>query len=244
MLFDAFDSIRILNLPHRTDRRGEMMRELARVGLKDDPRVSFFDSFVTSDQGCFGSVGAHGCFLSHLAVLRQAVQSKHRVLILEDDCEFTGAARQYVLPKEWDIFYGGFEADDPENPHDSNIIGAHCMGYSLEAARKAVAYLERLMDPGFPPDAKAAAEGSYADGIKPPFDGAIVWFRRAHPELRTVFAQVAVQRSSRSDIAERRMLDRLFPYGVAAARKIRNRMRALSWNRRGMAGSTVKEARR
>ncbi len=228
MFFDAFDCIRILNLPHRADRRKEMMQELARFDLADDPRVSFFEAIVRPDRGCFPSAGAHGCFASHLGALRQAVECGHRVLILEDDCTFTSAASDYVLPAEWDVFYGGFEADDPENPQDSNIIGAHCMGYSPEAARKAVDYLERMLDPAFAPDSKAAAEGNYQDGVKPPFDGAIVWFRRAHPELRTTFAQIAVQRSSRSDIAGPSMLDRLLPSGAAAARKVRNRIRNLS----------------
>jgi glycosyl transferase family 25 len=225
MFFDAFDSIRILNLPHRADRRSEMMRELGKLGLAGDPRVSFFAGSTRQDRGCFSSPGEHGCFMSHLAALKDAVGANQRVLILEDDCDFTSGARDYQLPDEWDIFYGGYLAENPDDLLNSNIIGAHCMGYSPRAARALAAYLEGLLDPDFPPDATAAADPNFIPAIRPPFDGAIVWFRRAHPELKTVFAQIAVQRSSRSDIARGGLLDRAFPSAMAAARKIKNRLR-------------------
>ena len=45
-VFDYFDQIQIINLPHRTDRRREMEDELHRIGLKNDPRVHFFLPFV------------------------------------------------------------------------------------------------------------------------------------------------------------------------------------------------------
>ena len=45
MIFDQFDSIRIINLPHRTDRRAEMEGELKRLGLLDDSAGSLFPGF-------------------------------------------------------------------------------------------------------------------------------------------------------------------------------------------------------
>jgi glycosyl transferase, family 25 len=225
MLFDAFESIRILNLPHRTDRRREMLRELDKFGLGGDRRVSFFAGSVLHDRGAFSSPGTHGCFMSHLALLKDAAQADQRVLVLEDDCDFTAEARDYALPAEWDIFYGGYLADTPEDLHNSNIIGAHCMGYSPRAAKMLADYLEQLLGPDIAPDPVAAARGDYDPAIKPPFDGAIVWFRRAHPELKTVFAEVAVQRSSRSDIAGGNLLDRTLPAAAAGARKAKNWLR-------------------
>jgi glycosyl transferase family 25 len=226
MFFDAFDSIRILNLPHRADRRREMLKELRRYGLADDPRVSFFRASSADHPGGFSSKSVHGCFASHLALLETAAEAGERVLVLEDDCDFTPAARTYDLPPQWDIFYGGYLADDPGDLENSNIIGAHCMGYSPRAARRLAAYLRRLLDdPNFAPDAKAAADPNFDPAIKPPFDGAIVWFRRANPDLKSVFAQIAVQRSSRSDIAGGSFLDRTVPSAAAVARKFKNSLR-------------------
>lgn len=226
MFLHAFDSIRILNLPHRKDRRAEMTRELERMGVAGDRRVAFVDAIARDERGPFGSVGAHGCFLSHLATLEEAASAGQRVLILEDDCDFTKEARSYELPADWDIFYGGYLASDPENLANSDIIGAHCMGYSPLAARSLANYLRDLIsDPQFVPDAKAAADPDFEPSIKPPFDGAVVWFRRANPELETVFAQIAVQRSSRSDIAGGTFLDRIAPGPMSAARQFRNGIR-------------------
>lgn len=224
-LFDAFDSIRILNLPERSDRRREMLAELAKFGLSDDERVSFFPGSRRTDPGPFASAGEHGCYLSHLALLKAASAEDETVLVLEDDCDFLPEAADYVVAEEWDIFYGGYTAEEPDNLETSNMIGAHCMGYSPRAVKAFASYLEGLLQPGFEPDALAVARGNYEPGVNPPFDGAIVWFRRAHPEMKTVFAQIAVQRSSRSDIASGNLLDRTLPAAASAARKAKNWLR-------------------
>jgi glycosyl transferase family 25 len=224
-LFDAFESIRILNLPHRGDRRREMLAELAKFGLAGDERVSFFAGRTMTDAGPFASPGEHGCYLSHLALLRDAAAGGQPVLVLEDDCDFLAEAADFELPADWDIFYGGYTADDPDDLEHSNMIGAHCMGYSPRAARAFADYLESLLQPGFTPDPMSVKRGHYTPGMNPPFDGAVVWFRRAHPEMKTVFAQIAVQRSSRSDIAAGNLLDRTMPAAAAAARKAKNWLR-------------------
>jgi glycosyl transferase family 25 len=208
MPFDKFERIRVINLRHRTDRRSEMEAQLARVGLLGDPRVAFHAASAADGKGLFSSRGAHGCFLSHYAVLKEAAEAGQSVLILEDDCDFLRGASTYALP-EFDVFYGGYTASDPENPADSEIIGAHFMGYSARAAKAAAQYLADYLRPDFPLDPKAAAEPGFDPAIRPPFDGALVWFRRAHPELRTVFAILGVQRASRTDIGEQRWFDKI-----------------------------------
>jgi glycosyl transferase family 25 len=175
--------------------------------------------------GPFASAGEHGCYLSHLALLREASAAGQAVLVLEDDCDFLPEAADYVLPDSWDIFYGGYTAENPDDLQTSNMIGAHCMGYSPRAAKALASYLEGLLEPGFEPDPLAVERGNYTQGVNPPFDGAIVWFRRANPEMKSVFAQIAVQRSSRSDIAGGNLLDRTVPAAAAAARKAKNWLR-------------------
>ena len=200
--FAGFDRIRIINLPARSDRRAEMTAELRRVGLADDPRVEFANGVIAEDATPFRSAGEKGVFLAQLQVLRDAAEAGESVLILEDDVDFTAAASTWRRSEACDIAYGGYEGADPANLEASNIIGAHCMGFSARAVKELAPFLERLLRHESPP----------------PIDGAYVWFRRAHPQFRTEFAYpiVAVQRPSRSDIAPRRAFDRVAVLRVPA----------------------------
>lgn len=74
-IFGHFDQIRIINLPERTDRRRAMDRELAAVGLIDDPRVQYFKAFRPEDAGQFSSIGARGCYDSHKTLLKEATMA-------------------------------------------------------------------------------------------------------------------------------------------------------------------------
>ena len=194
-MFAPFDSIRIINLPERRDRRREMERELASVGLADDPRVSFFPAIRPVDAGSFTSIGARGVYHSQLAILREAAEANRSVLILEDDCDFIPAARDFDFGSGWDIFYGGYYATSPGDLAQSDIVGAHMMGFTAKAATEICAYLDTLE----------------FEGIHPPIDAAYVWFRRARPDVPTRFAvpPLANQRPSRSDIADLRLYDRV-----------------------------------
>lgn len=207
MLFDQFDRVRIISLPHRKDRRREMTAELNKLGIGiDGDRVAFFDAFKVGDKSCFYSAGAHGCFLSHLHLLENALGS---ILILEDDCDFTAEAASYIVPK-CDIFYGGYIASDPADLHGSDIVGAHMMGYFNP--NHVAAYYRRMYE-----DEKAR---NFQNMPVP--DGAAVWYRRAYPETVTAFAPdpLAHQRPSRTDVAEPHWIDRI-PMAATFARKIK-----------------------
>lgn len=194
-IFAGFDRIRIINLPARPDRRAEMTEELRRLGLASDPRVEFVDGIVAADAAPFRKTGEKGVFLAHLKILSEAAQAGASVLILEDDVDFTPAAQAWGMPPNCDIAYGGYEASDVKQLERSNIVGAHCMGFSAPAARALAPFLTKLLEHESPP----------------PIDGAYVWFRREHTDLRTNFAQpvIAVQRPSRSDITPARAFDRI-----------------------------------
>ena len=222
--FDDFDRIVIVSLPYRTDRRRDMVRELRRVNLQDDPRVQFFDAYSLESRGCFRSVGSHGCYMSHLAILTEAGEARQRVLVLQDDCQFLPGILSYRMPEGTDVFYGGFRASDPADLKNSNIAGAHFMGFSADAARAASRYLSDLLQLTIPPDAKAAAETEFDPAIRPPIDGALVWFRRAHPQFKTEFKLLGIQRSSRSDVEPKR-LDMVWGARrlVDAVRKVKSR---------------------
>ena len=211
MTLDRFDRIRVINLAERQDRRRDMERELEEIGLGNDPRVAFFAAIRPADAGDFTSVGARGVYLGQLAILREAAAANEAVLILEDDCAFSPAARDYPTDGDWEIFYGGYEAAKPDDLANTDIIGAHMMGFTAAAAKAIVAWLDAI---------------TY-EGIHPPIDAAYIWYRRAHPEVTTRFAvpPLAHQRASRSDIAPR-LFDRLPGFREAAelARQIRRRL--------------------
>lgn len=224
-VFSHYDHIEIVNLPQRTDRRREMEREIANLNISTP--VSYFPAIKMEDRGPFLRVGSHGAYLSHLEILKDAADRGGSVLILQDDCQFLPEARDFQFPAGTDIFYGGYSASDPDDLHDSNIIGAHFMGFSAAAAGKAAKYLEALLDPAFPPEPNAAKAPGFNPAIRPPIDGALVWFRRLHPELRTEFAMLSKQRSSRTDIGDLSLIDKLpIPRAVAGIlRKARSLLR-------------------
>ena len=172
-----------------------MDRELAQVGLLDDARVVYFHAIRPDDAGSFTSIGARGVYASQKQILKEAAEANESVLILEDDCDFVAGAELYELPTDWDIFYGGHNAAQPDDLHNSDIMGAHMMGFSRNGAKAVSTYLEHL----------------HYDGVHPPIDAAYVWFRRANPDIRTLFAvpPLAGQRASRSDIARLKWFDRL-----------------------------------
>lgn len=145
-----------------------------------------------------------------MTLLREAAIVNETILILQDDCDFLiPQVLEYRLPAKWDIFYGGYEASTPSNLHDSNIVGAHFMGFSTKAVATAVEYFANYLESDFQPDPRAAAESTFDPHVRPPIDGALVWMRRAHPELETVFAMLGEQRSSRTDIGDQKWFDRI-----------------------------------
>jgi glycosyl transferase, family 25 len=209
-IFGAFDTVRIINLVHRTDRAADMRKQLRRVGMADDPRVAFFAAISSKDAAPFNSPGGRGGFLSYMTLLQQAAAADQSILIFEDDCDFLlPAIYDYRPPADMDVFYGGYVASNPDDLYDSDIIGAHFMGFSARAAKAAAAYFEHLLTPDFVGDARAMAQPDYDPAIRPLTDGALVWMRRAHPELKTEFAMLGIQRASRTDIGHQRFFDRI-----------------------------------
>src|SRR5690242_16568405 len=110
------EAVFVINLADRTDRRAEMERELASIGW----RAEFFPAIRPPDAGAFPSVGARGCFLSHLGVLKQASQAgTKRLTILEDDLSFVDDFPQFwstaiaaLRGRDWSIFYPGHVLSD------------------------------------------------------------------------------------------------------------------------------------
>src|SRR5690242_2516237 len=106
----------VINLEHRTDRRVAMQKQLSAIGWQ----AEFFPAIRPESAGDFPSVGARGCFLSHLSVLKNARDAGvKQLVVLEDDLNFVPEFAERwnhsmaALDKlEWSIFYPGHSLGD------------------------------------------------------------------------------------------------------------------------------------
>ncbi|MEG3123318.1 glycosyltransferase family 25 protein [Sphingomonas sp. GB1N7] len=215
-LLAKFDQIRIINLPERKDRRREVTKELARIGALGDPQIAFFDAVKPTDPADFPSLGARGCFMSHLDILRAAVaDGVGTLLIIEDDFNFTDdfamSAREQIdrlFGADWDIFYGAYRlhgampvAGIPLSPEIAVETTAFVAFNSL-ALPRVIAFLEGILT-------RPAGSPDYGPMH---VDGAYSVFRRLHPDVVTYVAspKLGYQRSSRSDISDSQpLIDRI-----------------------------------
>ena len=210
LLTESFDLIRVINLPDRTDRFREVTRQLQALGLEWVPgRVEIYAAQRPAELAGFPSLGAHGCFMSHLNVLRDALaRGVESVLVLEDDCEvptkYNAAIGDVALGlrnRNWQFVHLGHIAPiaGPQFGEQPALIefrghlqNLHMYGVHRSALPPLVEYLEGCLvrPPGDPV------------GGPMHVDGALTMFRAAHSEFTTLIAQpsMADQRSSRSDI--------------------------------------------
>jgi hypothetical protein len=235
-VLDYFERIYIINLAHRQDRRREMARQLDDIGLTfDSPGVCLFEAVRPESAGGFPSIGARGCFLSHLGILKDARERRlDRILILEDDLNFapefdTGmnAALATLKEVDWSIFYGGYAIEkepQPEygrvivlaNPGDS-IKTTHFIAFRGAAITEASEFLETVMarPPGHPKGGPMHVDGAYG------------WFRFEFPSKATWLAvpQLGYQRSSRTDIHPLQWFDRIpgLRWAIEWLRSLKNR---------------------
>ena len=233
-LFADVDQTLVINLPDRADRRREMEAALRRSGETVGGTIHFFDATRPADVGGFPSLGAHGCFMSHLRALRTARDAGWgRVLILEDDAEPLANVNQAGPPlvaalegREWDIAMLGVlrYGDEPAGgkgdaerewlPLDRPIIGTQSYLARGEGLPKVIAALEAML---------ARQPGDPAGGPMH-LDGAFYHLAR-DSGVRSLVARPSLfgQRSSRSDVADAKLVDRLplVRNVVAALRKLR-----------------------
>jgi glycosyl transferase family 25 len=215
VMLNFFSSVYIINLPSRTDRRMEMEQEFLKIGLPiDGEKIRFFPAIRPDGAAGFTSLGARGCFLSHLAALTQARDSgKGNVLILEDDCNFVGdfcnglkSLMDSRSRTDWSFVYGGtLNAIAPDKlkfgrlDATQSVLGAHFLGVNGTVLSELVSYLEAML----------TRQRGDALGGPMHVDGAYSWFRNAHPHYATFVAvpEIAYQRSSATDIHQRKWFE-------------------------------------
>jgi glycosyl transferase family 25 len=218
----------VINLERRADRRSEMQKELLRIGWD----AKFFTAIEPLSAAGFDSIGARGCFLSHLAVLKAAREARvNRLIILEDDVNFT---RRFVEgwqsmikeldALEWSICYPGhtlsnlppgLSALSPE----SGVLCTHFILINHHAIDSIIEALESFLS-------RPAGDPR---GGPMHIDGAYSTIRWQNPTLKTYafFPVLGYQRPSRTDIRDARWFDRIGALQpvVDAVRKIKEAWR-------------------
>jgi glycosyl transferase family 25 len=204
---DYFQRVYAVNLPERKDRRQLIVQELEEVGMPLTPhRVEIFPAIRPDEAGGFPSIGARGCFSSHLAILKQAKhQGLSNILIVEDDLEISAKFRtdqavivEQLRQQEWDFVYlGHVEKVEQKSPlalvpFSKGVMTTHFYAVNGRIFDRLVRFMEELQQrpPGHP------------DGGPMQIDGAYSTFRAQNPDVITLIASpnLGWQRSSRSDI--------------------------------------------
>jgi glycosyl transferase family 25 len=200
----------VINLEHRSDRRAEMQKQLSRICWSAD----FFAAIQPTDAAEFPSIGARGCFLSHLGVLRKAREAGvRRIIILEDDVSFVpNFASQWqsaigALERlEWSIFYPGHTLDGLPSGLSvltpaTGVLCSHFMVINGKAIAQLVEGLETILSrpTGHPLGSPMHVDGAYST------------IRMQNHSL-TTYAYSPVlgyQRPSRTDVGDLKWFDRV-----------------------------------
>ena len=203
-------AIFVINLKYRTDRRAEMLRQLSGVGWA----AEFFTAISPDSVGDFKSVGARGCFLSHLGVLRKAHDAgAKQLVILEDDLNFASEfAKRWACSiskleqLEWSIFYAGHKLDDlPAGLSrilpTTSVQCAHFMVINGRAIPALISGLESIL----------SRPAGHPLGGPMHVDGAYSTIRAQNPALATYAYSPTLgsQRPSRTDIGDTKWFDRV-----------------------------------
>jgi glycosyl transferase, family 25 len=200
----------VINLEDRIDRRMEMEEQLRRVGW----HAQFSHSERPNDAENFPSIGARGCFLSHLEMLRRGSVMKDRhVLIMEDDLNFVPAFGRLwnevygqLQTKDWSIFYPGHVLDSSPNglsmmDPQQGIMCTHFMLFNRAVVPGIIEALETML----------ARPAGHPLGGPMHVDGAYSTIRAQHPDLKTYVYSPSLgrQRPSRSDIRDLKFYERI-----------------------------------
>jgi len=206
-LLDYFQCVYVINLPERKDRRKAITGELEQAGMPLSPgRVELFPAVRPKEAMGFPNIGARGCFLSHLGILKAARdRGLSNVLIVEDDLMISPEVNRNIekilgdlRAIDWGIVYLGHieklaSGGDPKFiPFHDPVITSHFYAVNGPVIPRLIEYLELV---------QARQPGDPLGGPMH-LDGALTMFRQANPDVLTLIADpnLGKQRPSRSNI--------------------------------------------
>ncbi|PPC85407.1 MAG: LPS biosynthesis glycosyltransferase [Methylotenera sp.] len=234
-LTNYFDCIYIINLLERLDRRAEMEEQLNKINLSlTHPKIHLFSAVKPDSAGEFDSIGARGCFMSHLGILKHAKSHQYqKILVLEDDLNFTSDFSSRIdqvidaLSKhDWALFYGGYLGlNGLSNESNQGVINisplvtfhaSHFIAFQGQAIADLVDYLSLLI----------TRKGGDPRGGPMHVDGAYYNFRVKGSKTFIAFPELGYQRASRTDIHVLSWQDKLpvFRHVLCYLRKVKNKL--------------------
>ncbi len=213
---DYFQGVYAVNLPERRDRCELIVKELEKAGMPLAPaQVEIFPAIRPDEAGGFPSIGARGCFSSHVAILKQAKQKGlSNILIVEDDLEISEKFRtdqafilEQLCQQDWDFVYFGHIEEVTEKspvalvPFSDGVMTAHFYAVNGKIFDRLLRFLEELQQ----------RPAGHPDGGPMHLDGAYSTFRAQNPDVLTLIASpnLGWQKSSRSDIYPNQWFDRV-----------------------------------
>lgn len=232
-----FDLILVLNLETRMDRRQEISDDLLKHDIKLGVDAQIFKAVRPDDAGNFPSIGARGCFESHLMMLKEA-QDKgvEKLLIIEDDLaiemkwsSYAGNLIENIQAIDWDIVYFGYEINhELEGAFNSDSVNLKKWKCPVKTTHFYAVHnkiFDRLI--GFLETLQTRPAGDPQGGPMH-VDGALTTFRKQNPDVVTYLANpcLGFQRPSKTDIGKPHFLDKyefLTPV-VSKLRKLKKRL--------------------
>ncbi|MGQ9870912.1 glycosyltransferase family 25 protein [Leptodesmis sp.] len=208
-ILDFFERAYIINLPERSDRRQAITQNLKTVRMPLTPgKLEIFPAIRPTEANGFPGIGARGCFMSHLQILKMARQEGlSNVLIMEDDLLIKKQLQadqnsliEQLRQADWGFAYFGHNKNIPSTsstaqflPFSEEILTAHFYGVNGKFFDRLIHFLEMLQHrpPGHP------------EGGPMHLDGAYNAFRAQNPDIVALISipNLGIQRSSRSDIS-------------------------------------------
>lgn len=151
-----------ISLASQAQRRAFCAKQFASEGVE----VGFVDGIIPDDKARFPSLGARGCFLSHLKILESAVADPsiggaRYVTIFEDDvllprsfASIVSTVMRQLRGLDWHIFYWGTDNQPPLTPvpgreplatiaPEQTIIGKQAYTIRLDTVPALIDYLRR-----------------------------------------------------------------------------------------------------
>lgn len=207
-----FDRVAVINLPTRPDRLRSVKTEIAKLGIPQET-LEVPEAPMPADDGGFPSRGVYGNYLSHLSILKAALASgTRRLLVLEDDAIFSRAAQnrgrqqmilQDVEGQEWAMWFLGHKLrselkNSPKGviPNTMEFHWAHAYAVHHDSLAELIAFLEESM----------ARPAGYGVG-KMYIDGAFYHYRAEESSKPCLVSNPAlsIQKGSDSNLAGPRL---------------------------------------
>lgn len=215
-LIDKFDAGYVISLADRRDRQIAVKREFRRIGLElPSSKIKLFLAEKPRTAGNFPGIGYRGSFSSHRRVLEMAKsRDLENVLVFEDDVSFRRVDNDLlenitsaIGRHDWDIFYFGYLSPSGSNlkgPLEFNppdTIGGHFYAVNRSFFQPMIDYMYSC----------EKRPRDHPLGGPMGRDGAYNHVRYVRPETRVYLAvpNLAVQRSSRTDLHPLNALDRI-----------------------------------